>query len=79
MPMTEKIAIRLDKINGCSLVRIPKSNPISAGAMPALSPSDTVGVTRQANTIIQLIPPIGLGKRLVTLYHAHSAINVPPM
>ena len=43
-----------------------------AGASAALLPSDTVGVSKIANSTIQVIPPNGFGKRLAISYQHHK-------
>ena len=63
--------------NAFSLVKIPNNKPKNAGAMEALLPSETVGVSKIANPIIHVIPPKGLGKRFAIAYHDQSIMTLP--
>ena len=76
-PITNKIKDKFDQIRTCSLVSTPKISPKIAGANAELGPSEMVGVTKSAKTIIQSIPPTGFGKRDIKRYQHHNAINVP--
>ena len=76
-PMTNTINARFDHINGESLVKIPNNNPNTAGATSELGPSEIVGVAIIANTMIQVIPPRGEGKRFAIEYQHHKIKTVP--
>lgn len=77
MPVTNRIKDKLDQTKTYSLVNTPKIKPKIAGANAELGPSEIVGVTKIAKTIIQRIPPIGLGNRDIKRYQHHNAIIVP--
>lgn len=75
--MTNRIKDKFDQIKTCSFVSTPKIKPKIAGANSELGPSEIVGVARIAKTIIQRIPPIGLGIRAIKRYQHHNAIIAP--
>jgi len=56
MPVTNRIKDKLDQTKTYSLVNTPKIKPKIAGANAELGPSEIVGVTKIAKTIIQRIP-----------------------
>lgn len=75
MPITNNMSEVLTKSNGVSFVKTPKTTPKNAGATDALLPSDAVGVSKIANTKIQLKPPKSLGSRIAIPYqHARTSM-----
>lgn len=75
--MTKLISAKFDQINGESLVKTPKIKPKIAGAIAEFGPSEIVGVTKIAKTIIQANCPIGVGSRLTRLYQHQRTMRVP--